>query len=138
MLADGCSGVKVPRCGTYGGGGNPTPLRFSKGGLSKPVLRFGGIPGGGAEILHQSCAGGFAGALAERVGRSFYDANFFGVGGRDPLVPRLIDSATRAIFFRQVLGASRCGSAEAGNSGTSWGGWRLAGRALTKSKPLSG
>ena len=68
-----------------------TPCRFS----ARPSV--GGISRGGAEILYQSCAGGFAGALFEKVGRGFYDANFFGDGDRDPLVER------DAVFFREAL-----------------------------------
>jgi hypothetical protein len=63
----------------------PHPLRFSKGGLSNDILGFGRLPGGGAEILHQSFAGGFSGALLEKVGRGFCGGDFFGDGWRDPM-----------------------------------------------------
>jgi hypothetical protein len=49
-------------------------------GYLRLVFRLGRVLGRAAEILHESCAGGLAGTLLEKIGRSFYDANFFGDG----------------------------------------------------------
>src|SRR6266487_282763 len=76
-------------CGDFRGAGKAIYLSLSSG--------SGVTLGGRAEELHQPGTRGIAGTFLEELSGSFYHADLFGDGNRNPLIQR------HAVFFRQSL-----------------------------------